>query len=255
MQRVLVSGGASGFGLHIVERLVAMGDDVAVLDIDPAALAGMGSRLGVTTQAVDVRNHEDVTTAVEVCTRSLGGLDAVVISAGVFHMSPFMQQSKVDWDRVIDVNLNGAFHVAQACIPALRESGRGRIVMISSDVSKRGAPYLAAYTASKFGLNGLCESLAAEFAGDGITVNTVCPVGCPTTGMGQQVLDSKVSTSRKSREEIVASAAQSNPVGRNATEEDVTNAVTFFLSQDSGFLTGLALDVDGGAHLGTLPGI
>ena len=143
---------------------------------------------------------------------------------------------------------------ARTAAPALRASGRGRMVAIASDAGKRGFAWIQAYTASKFGLVGLVESLAVELAPDGVTVNCVCPVGCPTTSMGQQVLDWKVRTAGKTPDEIVATTARTNPLGRNATEADVADAVLFFLSDESAFLTGVALDVDGGAHLGFMPG-
>jgi NAD(P)-dependent dehydrogenase (short-subunit alcohol dehydrogenase family) len=113
---------------------------------------------------------------------------------------------------------------------------------------------LQAYTASKFGLIGLIESLAVELAADQVTANCVCPVGCPTTGMGRDVLDWKTSHTRSSAEEIVATTARMNPLGRNATETDVADAVMFLISEQASFLTGVSLDVDGGAHLGVMPG-
>ena len=144
----------------------------------------------------------------------------------------------------------------QAAAPHLVAAGhgRGRIVAISSDAGKRGFSWIQAYTASKFGLIGLVESVAVELAEHGVTVNAVCPVGAPGTGMGRQVLDWKVGATGKAPDEIMAAAARTNPLGRNATEADVAAAVLHFLSDEAGFLTGVALDVDGGAHLGFLPG-
>ena len=113
---------------------------------------------------------------------------------------------------------------------------------------------LQAYCASKFGLVGLTESLAAELAADNVTVNCVCPVGCPTTEMGQLVLRWKTETTGAAPDDITAATARLNPLGRNATEEDVANAVLYFISNEASFLTGVALDVDGGAHLGSVPG-
>jgi len=104
------------------------------------------------------------------------------------------------------------------------------------------------------GLVGLIESLAVELAPQGVTVNCVCPVGCPTTGMGQEVLDWKIRRAGATPDEITAATARTNPLGRNATEADVAEAVMFFLSDEASFLTGVALDVDGGAHLGFFPG-
>jgi len=115
-------------------------------------------------------------------------------------------------------------------------------------------PGITAYCASKFGLIGLMESVAVELASSGVTANVLCPVGAPTTGMGQQVLAWKVRTTGRSEDEVLAASAATNPVGRNVTEADVVAAARFLLSDEASFLTGVSLDVDGGAHLGFLPG-
>jgi NAD(P)-dependent dehydrogenase (short-subunit alcohol dehydrogenase family) len=103
-------------------------------------------------------------------------------------------------------------------------------------------------------MNGLMESVAAEVAADNVTVNTLCPVGCPTTGMGQVVLAGKVERTGETAETILARAAATNPLGRNVSESDVADAALFLISEHAGFLTGVALDVDGGASLGINPG-
>ena len=254
-RRVLVTGGASGFGMHIAASLQAAGDHVAVVDIDRGHVAGVRDELGVLGFVADVRDRAQVHASVAEAVALLGGLDALVVSAGVFQMGPLDEITEEQWDRVLDVNLKGAFLAAQACTPHLRASRRGRIILIGSDCGKRGFPGQAAYVASKFGLNGLGEALAAELAADGVTVNTLCPVGCPTTGMGQEVLRRKIVANRRSAADVMAAAAATNPVGRNATEADITNAVHFLLADTADFLTGLSLDIDGGAHLGSIPGL
>lgn len=253
-RRALVTGGAAGFGRLIAARLRAAGAGVALLDLPGDRLDAAAGELGAHACPADVRDGASVRAAVEAATGALGGLDTVVHSAGVIHIKPLEDVTEADWDLTLDVNLRGAFLVSQAVAPALRASGRGRMVAIASDAGKRGFAWIQAYTASKFGLVGLVESLAVELAPDGVTVNCVCPVGCPTTSMGQQVLDWKVRTAGHTPDEIMASTARTNPLGRNATEADVADAVLFFLSDEAAFLTGVALDVDGGAHLGFMPG-
>jgi len=252
---VLITGGASGFGKHVAGKLKAAGDEVAIGDINEGHVARTSQELGVAGFVVDVRIRGQVESLVSEAAATMGGLDALVVSAGVFQMGPLGEITEEVWDRVLDVNLKGAFLTAQAAAPHLRASGRGRIVLIGSDCGRRGFAGQAAYVASKFGLNGLGEALAAELAGDRVTVNTLCPVGCPTTGMGQEVLDRKIAANHRSAEEIMAAAALTNPVGRNATETDITRAVQFLLDEASDFLTGLSLDIDGGAHLGSIPGL
>ncbi|MDX6401327.1 MAG: meso-butanediol dehydrogenase / (S,S)-butanediol dehydrogenase / diacetyl reductase [Gaiellaceae bacterium] len=252
----LITGGASGFGLAIARALVRQGANVAIFDLRADALEVASGELGGAVLAVrgDVTRASEVRAAVDRCVETFGGLDTLVVSAGVIHIKELHEVTEADWDRTLDVNLKGAFLSAQAAAPALRASGRGRIVSIGSDASKRGADRILAYSASKFGLVGLTHSLAAELAVDQVTVNCVCPVGCPTTGMGQQVADWKSAHAGLSAEQVVAAAARTNPLGRNATENDVAGTVMFLISDAASFITGVALDVDGGAHVGFLPG-
>jgi NAD(P)-dependent dehydrogenase (short-subunit alcohol dehydrogenase family) len=256
-RKALVTGGASGFGREIARTLSAAGAAVAVVDVDAKRAEETAAELGsgAIGLGADVRSAADVRAAVDRVVESFGGLDTVVISAGVFHMGELDGVTEDDWDRTLDVNLKGAFLATQAAMPHLRESGRGRVVMISSDAGKRGFSALAPYTASKFGLNGLMESVAAEVAADNVTVNTLCPVGCPTTGMGLEVLAEKINRTGETAERIMAKAAATNPLGRNVVETDVADAVLFLVSEHAGFITGVALDVDGGASLGSVPGV
>jgi NAD(P)-dependent dehydrogenase (short-subunit alcohol dehydrogenase family) len=258
-RRALVTGGASGFGLEIARRLIGSGAGVALVDRDAAALRRAGGDVSgarVLTIAADVRDRGQVAYAVDKAATGLGGLDTLIVSAGVIHIKPLADVTESDWDLTLDVNLKGAFLVMQAAAPHLVAAGpgRGRIVAIASDAGRRGFSWISAYCASKFGLIGLVESVAVELAPAGVTVNVVCPVGSPTTGMGRQVLAAKVEATGKPPADIVRDAARGNPLGRNATEADVAAAVLFLVSEEAGFLTGLALDVDGGAHLGYLPG-
>jgi NAD(P)-dependent dehydrogenase (short-subunit alcohol dehydrogenase family) len=255
-RKALVTGGGAGFGLAIARHLLDNGAQVAIADIDERRLEAARADLGDRTLAirVDVRDEASVRAAVTQAADSFGGLDTVVNCAGVIHIKPLEDVASADWDQTLGVNLKGAFLVSQASAPLLRASGRGRIVSISSDAGKRGYAWIQAYCASKFGLIGLTESLAVELATDQTTVNCVCPVGCPTTEMGKEILDWKVEQTGKPPNEILAIAAGTNPLGRNATEDDVAEAVMFFISEEASFLTGTALDVDGGAHLGFLPG-
>lgn len=252
-----MTGGASGFGLAAARRLHAEGAQVALLDLDEAKLESAAADMGERTLplAVDVRSPGAVHAAIARAAEEFGGLDTLVVSAGVIHIKPLDEVTEADWDLTLDVNLKGAFLPIQAAAPHLAASGRGRIVAISSDAGKRGFPFTQAYCASKFGLIGLIESFAVELAGNGVTANCVCPVGCYTTGMGQKVLEWKIQFSGKTPEEIMDAAGRTNPLGRNVSEADITEAIMYFISEEGAFLTGVALDVDGGAHIGALPGV
>jgi len=252
----LVTGAASGIGLEVARALIGVGARVAMLDVDEAALKAAAAEFGdaACAVAVDVRSAGDVRAAVERATAELGGLDTVVICAGVIHVKPLAEVTEEDWDLTMDVNIKGAFLVCQAAAPTLTQSGRGRIVMISSDAGKRGVPWLHAYSASKFGVIGLAESLAAELA-PAVTVNCVCPVGVPATGMGQMLVAWKSQATGQPVAEVLSGIARSIPLARNATTTDVAEAVLFFVSESASFLTGVALDLDGGSRLNVIPGV
>jgi NAD(P)-dependent dehydrogenase (short-subunit alcohol dehydrogenase family) len=253
-RKALVTGGASGLGLDIARGLQANGASVALVDIDPArteeAAAGIE---GVIATPADVRSRSELQAAVARASDAFGGLDTLVVAAGVVRVNRLADVSHEEWNQQLDVNLKGAFLACQAAAPALIASGRGRIVMISSDAGKRGEALLAAYSASKFGMIGLGQSLASELA-PYVTVNCICPVGVPATGMGQQMLAWKIGHTGREGDQVLAATASELPLGRNATPADITGAALFLVSEAAGFITGVALDVDGGRSLDTVPG-
>jgi len=256
-RRVLITGGASGFGLAIAEALLAQRARVAIGDIDSDQLQEAARSLDrgdhLLPVELDVTSSVSVKSVVAACQETFGGLDTLINSAGVIHFAPLAEIREEDWDRVVDVDLKGPFLCSQAAAPLLCESGgRGRIINIGSDAAKIGCPMILSYCAAKFGVIGLTKALAAELAPYEVTVNCVCPVGVSTTGMGQTVLDWKIGTTGQNTDQILAETAAGIPLKRNATVADVVNAVMFFLSDASAFLTGVALDVDGGL-LSTMP--
>ena len=256
-RRVLITGGASGFGLAIARTLLSQRARVAIGDIDSKRLQEAARNLDnaddLLPLELDVTSPLSVKSVVVACQETFGGLDTLINSAGVIHFAPLADISEEDWDRVVDVDLKGPFLCSQAAAPLICESGRrGRIVNIGSDAAKIGCPMILSYCAAKFGVIGLTKALAAELAPYGVTVNCVCPVGVSTTGMGQTVLDWKIGATGQKTDEILAETAVGIPLKRNATVADVVNAVMFFLSDESAFLTGVALDVDG-ELLSTMP--
>lgn len=255
-RRAVITGGASGFGLEVARRLVAADAKVALLDV-ASGLDDVASGLGGAALAVscDVRSPEAVHSAVNHAAESFSGLDTLVVSAGVIHIKALGEVSEDDWDLTMDVNLKGAFLAMQAVAPHIVKTGtRGRIVAVSSDAGKKGYPSITAYTASKFGILGLVESVAVELAEHGVTVNAVCPSGAPSTGMGQEVLAWKVEATGKPPDQVKQDAARTLPLGRNATEADVAAAIEYLISDEASYITGATIDVDGGARLGYLPG-
>lgn len=254
-RRVLITGGANGFGLATARVLLAQGSQVAIGDVDKEQLAKATDELDSTNLLplyLDVTSRESAQESVNACQETFGGLDALVNSAGVIEIAPLSEVTEESWDFVMDVDVKGVFLMSQAAAPSLSESGRGRIVNIGSDASKVGFAQVHAYCAAKHAVSGLTKSLAGELAPYKVTVNCVCPVGSPTTGMGEFVMSWKTNATGLNPSDIMAATAADIPLKRNATEADIANAIVFFLSDASDFLTGLSLDVDGGM-LSTIP--
>lgn len=253
-RRAIVTGGASGLGLGIVERLATAGTRVVAMDVDAEALSALATRFPdgrVRPARVDVRDDAAVDTAVTSAVDELGGLDILVNSAGVFAFRSIEATEPGLWDRILDVNLRGTYLVLRAAMPALKASGRAAVVNIASDAGKRGYPLLAAYCASKFGVVGLTQAVAVEVARDGVRVNAVCPATIAETGMGAQVAREKVDLGwGRDVSEVLERGAASFPLGRVGLVADVVEATMFLLSDSAEWITGESLNIDGGEMAG-----
>jgi 3-oxoacyl-[acyl-carrier protein] reductase len=236
----LVTGAARGIGLAIARALAEQGAGLALLDVDvdPLALAGRAMGARALTIKADVSLLEDVQRAVDLTVERFGGLDILVNNAGICPMSDFADITEAEWDRVLAINLKGAFLCCQAALPYLRRSGqRGRVVNIASVAGQMGGVAVGAhYAASKAGLVGLSKSLAQMLAADGVTVNCVSP-GTVATDM---TLDWSEATHADLKDKI--------PLGRFAQPQEIAEAVLFLASDRAGFITGATLDVNGGLY-------
>jgi NAD(P)-dependent dehydrogenase (short-subunit alcohol dehydrogenase family) len=246
-RKALVTGGASGFGLAVVERLQAAGATVAIADIEAGAVDRAVDRSpGAIPVVMDVADRASVLAGVAEAAAAMDGLDTLVNSAGVFEFRAFEEIPESEWDWILGVNLKGVFLTCQAAMPHLRTSGRGRIVNVASDAGKRGYPLISTYVASKFGVVGLTESLAAEFGPQGVTVNAVCPSTVADTGMGQKVLGQKVKLFDKTPDRVLSDGAASYPLRRLGTVGDVADTIMFLLSDSAGWISGESINIDGG---------
>jgi NAD(P)-dependent dehydrogenase (short-subunit alcohol dehydrogenase family) len=251
-RKALVTGGASGLGLGIARRLQELGASVAIADL-PQAIDRLDPAIatGLAPIAMDVTDDISVVDGIQAAIGALGGLDTLVNSAGVFQFRAIEGISTEEWDRILDVNLRGTFLTMREAMPALKASGRGRVVNIASDAGKTGFGLLAAYCASKFGVVGLTQAVAVEVAPDGVRVNAVCPGTVAETGMGRVVIEQKIALGYGTTpDEVVARGAASFPLRRVGTVSDVVDAVIFLISDGSAWITGESINIDGGSLAG-----
>ncbi|WP_406444704.1 SDR family oxidoreductase [Streptomyces sp. NBC_00631] len=244
----LVTGGGSGIGRAIAQRLAEDGFATAVLDLNgeaAEAVAEESRRKGheaVALGGVDVSDRGQVNAAVRRVRETLGGPVLVLVNnAGISEVGRFLKITDETWNRIMAVNLNGPFYLCQAVVPDMREAAWGRIVNISSSSTHSGQPYMTHYVASKSGLVGLTKSLALELGPDGITVNTI-PPGFIDTPMLRD------SEERGLLGGSVDHHAELTPVRRPGRPEDIAAACSFLVSEEAGYITGQVIGVNGGRN-------
>jgi NAD(P)-dependent dehydrogenase (short-subunit alcohol dehydrogenase family) len=248
-RKALVTGGANGIGFAVVERLLRQGARVAIADADEKRLGAAVARLGQDNALpmwMDVARSEMVQEGIRKAATSFDGLDTLVNCAGVFQLRPVEEISEREWDWMLAINLTGTFLCCKYALPYLKASRRGRIVNVSSDAGKKGWANLAHYSASKFGVLGFTQALALEVGRDGITVNAVCPSSVPGTRMGEKVLHDKVHLWNLPPDQILDAEIKAVPLGRLGTVDDIADAILFLMSENASFITGEALNIDGG---------
>jgi len=250
----VVTGAAAGLGEGVAARLAEDGWAVALLDINPAVEV-TAARLAATNglpggrlvpMVVDVAEADAVGDALTAVLDAFGSLDLLVANAGIGGPSDDVVDIDVDaWDRVMAVNLRGAFLTARSAARAMRRQGSGVIVLLGSMFGQDPVAGGGAYSASKAGVEALGRSLALELAPDGIRVNTIAP-GNMATGMHWEELRYRASRSGRTFEEEVAAARADVPLGRHGTGTDIGAVVAFLASDDASYITGQTISVNGG---------
>jgi 2-hydroxycyclohexanecarboxyl-CoA dehydrogenase len=240
----IVTGGASGIGLAISERLAADGSAVAIFDINGEGAEAAALKIGTSGAtaiglAVDVSDRPSIDGAVGEVRSKVGRPTILVNNAGITGFDPFLEISAEKWNRILTVNLTGTFFCCQAVLPDMIEEGWGRIVNISSSSIHSGSARMTHYVAAKSGVVGLTKSLALEMAPRGITVNTIPPGFVDTPMLRGADAEGSVSI-----EQNIART----PVGRVGRPEDIAAACAFLVSEEASYITGQVLGVNGGRN-------
>jgi meso-butanediol dehydrogenase / (S,S)-butanediol dehydrogenase / diacetyl reductase len=268
----IVTGAGQGIGKGIAQRLSRDGAHVVVAELDDERAAAVAAEINAAggravPYRVDIADVPATRRMVDDIADRLGRIDILVNNAGVAQTKPMLDVTEADWDRVLDINLRGTFFIVQAVarqmIRQLPESLRapraeepggalagsyGKIVSLSSVSGRRGRSFQAHYAASKAAIISLTQSAALALAPFRINANAVCP-GIVATPMWQQIDEERGRLFGTKPGEAFASFVQSVPLKRAATPDDVAGTVAFFCSPDSDYITGQALNVDGGFEM------
>jgi NAD(P)-dependent dehydrogenase (short-subunit alcohol dehydrogenase family) len=237
----LITGSAAGIGLATAQVFAAEGAHVYIADVDGeganrAAKDLLAKGLKASAMAVDVSRGQDVSALLRAIDQQHKRLDVVVNNAGINVRTEFRNMTDADWVRLREVNLDGIVRIARDAFPLLKASGRGSLVNLASIMGHRGMRTLAAYGATKGAISALTRGLAVEYAPFGIRVNALAP-GFIETALTERVL--KIEAFSKA-------LLEQTPLRRFGTSEDVARAALFFASDESAFITGAELAVDGG---------
>nr|WP_275889427.1 SDR family NAD(P)-dependent oxidoreductase [Nakamurella flavida] len=249
----MVTGAGRGMGLAIARSLAENGAGVVLLDRDERVEAAAASlrEMGLDAEGaiVDVTDEAQVGAAVDAIGERRGRLDIVVNNAGVISVEYLQDLTPTEFRRILDVNTVAPFVVARAAAPWLRRSGGGVILNSASAQAREGFIYTPHYAASKFGVMGLTQSLAKELAKDDIRVNAYCP-GIVMTDMWGY-LDGAWAAKLGDYQpgQLVQEWIDAIPMGRPASEADVANLILFLASDAASYITGQAINIDGGMQM------
>jgi NAD(P)-dependent dehydrogenase (short-subunit alcohol dehydrogenase family) len=243
-KRTLITGGAGGIGEAAAQRFLDEGAQVAILDNDRDACQRIESRLPdlATIIVADVADPEAVAGAFKLLDRSLGGLDILINNAGISVQTPFLDITAAQWRKVIDVDLNGVFFVAQEASRRMMRDSGGVIINMGSTNALRAYPRYADYNAAKAGVIALTRTMAVELA-PSIRVVAVCP-GYVLTPMQKA----------EYTPEMMRDLESKIPLGRQARPEEIAGLFAFIASDEAGYISGSNIVIDGGEIIGTVAG-
>ncbi len=251
----LITGGGRGIGRAIAFAFAREGAGVAVVARTKAEVervaAEIADECGVQTMhaTCDVADAVNVARTFTRVAEAFGRVaDILVNNAGIAESAPVTKTSDAHWQRHLAINLNGTFYCTRAALPAMLERGWGRIINIASIAGKTGAPYIAAYAASKHGVLGLTRAVALEVATKGVTVNAICP-GYVDTLMTTRAVEQIEAKTARSAEDALEAITRMSPQHRLVTPEEVAALALLLASVDGRGITGLSINVVGGSVL------
>lgn len=243
-KRIILTGGVNNIGKQAAIQFVKEGARVVIADIDETGGQRTAAELGGNAHfvAVDVTRENAVRELVEQGVAWLGGLDVLAQNAGLQHSGPVTEFDAARWDALFAVNARAHFFGVKYAIPHLRKSGKGSIINTSSLAGQRGGPGLTAYSASKGAVIAFSTALAMELAKDNIRVNTICP-GWVDTPFNQPAIN--FMGGREAQEAVVKAIV---PLGRQAASSEIAPLFVYLASDESSYMTGQAITVDGGVY-------
>ncbi|MGI4955281.1 MAG: SDR family NAD(P)-dependent oxidoreductase [Janthinobacterium lividum] len=247
----LVTGGGGGIGRAIALRLAREGCAVGVLDLDlegaeATAAAARAQGVPAAAAAGNVARPDDVAAATAALEAALGPVDILVNNAGILRTGPFLEMAPEAWRETFAVNLDGTCNLCRAVLPGMVARQRGCVVNMASWAGKKGLPNHAAYSASKFAVLGLTQSLAGEMAAHGIRVNAVCPGIIVDTRMREEA----EALSRAQGLPDVHTRAKTVPLQRPGVPDEIAGVVAFLASDEARYMTGQGINVTGGLWMG-----
>ena len=246
-RHVLVTGAGTGIGEAVSRQLHTDGYRVSLVGRRPEPLAALSASLGENAYSItgDVTDRSSISSAFTSARERFGSIEILVNSAGMAPTAPFHRVDFADWQRTMDVNVNGVFHCSQIALEDMLGAGWGRIINIASVASLRGFPYVSGYCASKHAVLGMTRALALEVAMQGVTVNAICP-GYVDTDIVRAAISEIVAKTGRTEEDAMRHFTESNPQGRLVEASEVASAVSWLCSDGAASVTGQAVAIDGG---------
>jgi NAD(P)-dependent dehydrogenase (short-subunit alcohol dehydrogenase family) len=246
-RHVLVTGAGTGIGEAVSRQLHTDGYRVSLVGRRPEPLAALSASLGENAYAItgDVTDRSSISSAFTSARERFGSIEILVNSAGMAPTAPFHRVDFADWQRTMDVNVNGVFHCSQIALEDMLGAGWGRIINIASVASLRGFPYVSGYCASKHAVLGMTRALALEVAMQGVTVNAICP-GYVDTDIVRAAISEIVAKTGRTEEDAMRHFTESNPQRRLVEASEVASAVSWLCSDGAASVTGQAVAIDGG---------